>query len=164
MTGTAGEGFGGQPFGEIARAIVAAQAQSLELARAWSESLRELVADQAEGSRATLEALSATLAATQRALASQEEANRALRQSLEAYQEVMERAGAAQERSSRLVQAALESFATTTQAQLELARALLVPLPAQPEAFGDLVRSWNAAYLRLLEATAGGQPRPPREG
>ena len=48
----------------------------------------------------------------------------------------------------------MESFATT-QAQLELARALLVPLPAQPEAFADLVQRWNAAYLRLLEATAG---------
>jgi hypothetical protein len=163
MTGTAGEGLGGQPFGEIARAIVAAQEQSLELARVWSESLRELVADQAEGGRAALEALSATLTATQRALASQEEANRALRQSLEAYQQVVERAGATQERSSRLVQAALDSFATTTQAQLELARALLVPLPAEPEALGDLVQSWNAAFLRLLEATTGGRPRPPHQ-
>ena len=101
MTGTAGEGFGGQPLGEIARAMVAAQEQSLEVARTWSESLRALVVDQAEGGRAALEALSATLTATQQALASQEETNRALRQSLEAYQEVVERAGATQ-----LVQAA----------------------------------------------------------
>ena len=106
-----------------------------------------------------MEALTSTLAATERALASQEEANRALRQSLEAYREVVERSGASQERSSRLVEAALESFATTTQAQLELARAMLVPLgaQAQPEAFGNLV--WNDAFLRLLEATPGGQPR-----
>jgi hypothetical protein len=39
-----------------------------------------------------VEALTSTLAATERALASQEEANRALRQSLEAYREVIERA------------------------------------------------------------------------
>jgi len=163
MTGTAGEGMGGQPFGEIARAIVAAQQQSLELARTWSESLRALVVDQAEEGRVALEALSATLTATQRALASQEETNRALRQSLEAYQEVLERAGATQQRSSQLVQAALDSFTTTTQAQLELVRALLVPFPAQPEAVGDLVQRWNAAFLRLLETTSGGRPRPPQE-
>lgn len=34
----------------------------------------------------------------------------------------------------------------TTQAQLELARVLPVLLPAQPEAFADLVQRWNAAY------------------
>jgi hypothetical protein len=68
----------------------------------------------------------------------------------------------AQERSTRLVQAALESFTTTTQAQLELARAMLAPLgAAQPEAFGNLVQSWNDAFLRLLEAAPGAQPRRP---
>jgi len=114
MTGTAGEGFGAHPFGEIARAMVAAQAHGLELARAWSDSLRELVGSQAEG--------------------------------------------------GRLVQAALESFTTTTRAQLELARALLTPLGAQPEAFGGLVQSWNDAFLRLLEAAPGAQPeRPARD-
>jgi multidrug resistance efflux pump len=118
------------------------------------------VADQAEGGRAVLEALSSTLTATERALASQEEANQALRQSLEAHREVVERAGATQERSTRLVQAALESFATTTQAQLELARAMLVPLgaQAQPEAFGNLVQSWNDAFLGLMEAAPGARP------
>jgi hypothetical protein len=161
MTGPADEGFGAHPFGEIARATVAAQERSLELAQAWSDSLRELVADQAEGGRAALEALTSILAATERALAGQEEANRALRQSLEAYREVIERASATQERSTRLVQAALESFAATTQAQQELARAFLVPLGAQPEAFGSLVQGWNAAFLRLLEAAPGAQPRRP---
>ena len=162
MTGTADEGFGALPFGEIARATVAAQERSLELAQAWAEALRELVAGQAEGGRAVLEALSSTLTATERALASQEEANRALRQSLEAYRDVVERAGATQERSARLVQAALESFTSTTQAQLELARAMLAPLgAAQPEAFGNLVQSWNDAFLRLLEAAPGAQPRRP---
>ena len=140
MTGTAGEGFGALPFGEIARAAVAAQERSLELAQAWAEALREL-------------------------LASQEEANRALRQSLDAYRDVVERAGATQERSARLVQAALESFTATTQAQLELARARLAPLgAAQPEAFGNLVQSWNDAFLRLLEAAPGAQPRRPARG
>ena len=158
MTGTADEGFGAHPFAEIARATVAAQERSLELAATWADSLRELVADQAEGGRAVLEALTSTLAATERALASQEEANRALRQSLEAYRDLVERASATSERSTRLVQAALESFTTTTQAQLELARAMVVPLGAQPEAFGDLVQSWNAAFLRLLEAAPGAQP------
>ena len=88
-----------------------------------------------------------------------------LRQSLEAYREVIERASATQERSARLVQAALESFATTTQAQLELTRAFLVPLGRQPEAFGSLVQGWNDAFLRLLEAAPGAQPRrrPERE-
>jgi ABC-type transporter Mla subunit MlaD len=159
MTGTADEGFGAHPFAEIARATVAAQERSLELAATWADSLRELVADQAEGGRAVLEALSSTLAATERALASQEEANRALRQSLEAYRDLVERVSATSERSTRLVQAALESFTTTTQAQLELARAMVVPLGAQPEAFGDLVQGWNAAFLRLLEAAPGAQPR-----
>lgn len=159
MSGTADEGSGAHPFAEIARATVAAQERSLELAQAWSDSLRELVADQAEGGRAALEALTSTLTATERALASQEEANRALRQSLEAYREVVERASATQERSTRLVQAALESFAATTQAQLELTRAFLVPLGRQPEAFGSLVQGWNDAFLRLLEATPGVQPR-----
>jgi hypothetical protein len=130
MTGTADEGLGAHPFGEIARATVAAQERSLELAQAWSESLAEL------------------------------EANRALRQSLEAYREVVERASATQERSTRLVQAALESFAATTQAQLELTRAFLVPMGgAHPEAFGSLVQGWNDAFLRLLEAAPGVQPR-----
>jgi hypothetical protein len=161
MTGTADEGFGAHLFGEIARAMVAAQEQALELAQAWSDSLRELVTNQAEGGRTALEALSATLTATQRALASQEEATRALRQSLEAYRDVIEQASAAQERSSRLVQASLESFTTTTRAQLELARTLLASLGGQPEALGGLVRSWNDAFLRLLEAAPGAQPRRP---
>jgi ABC-type transporter Mla subunit MlaD len=161
MTGRAEEGFGAHPFGEIAKATVAAQERSLELAQAWSDSLRELVTDQAEGGRAALEALTSTLAATERALAGQEEANRALRQSLEAYREVIERASATQERSARLVKAALDSFATTTQAQLELTRAFLVPLGRQPEAFGSLAQGWNDAFLRLLEAAPGPQPRRP---
>jgi ABC-type transporter Mla subunit MlaD len=161
MTGRAEEGFGAHPFGEIAKATVAAQERSLELAQAWSDSLRELVTDQAEGGRAALEALTSTLAATERALAGQEEANRALRQSLEAYREVIERASATQERSARLVQAALDSFTATTQAQLELTRAFLVPLGRQPEAFGSLVQGWNDAFLRLLEAAPGARPRPP---
>ena len=159
MTGTAGEGFGALPFGEIARATVAAQERSLELAQAWAEALRELVAGQAESGRAALEALSSTLTATERALASQEEANRALRQSLEAYRVVIERATATQERSTRLVTAALESFAATTQAQLELTRAFLAPMSAQPEAFGSLVQGWNDAFLRLVEAAPGAKPR-----
>jgi hypothetical protein len=161
MSGTADEGSGAHPFAEIARATVAAQERSLELAQAWSDSLRELVADQAQGGRAALEALTSTLTATERALASQEEANRALRQSLEACREVIERASATQERSTRLVQAALESFATTTQAQLELTRAFLVPLGGggQSEAFGSLIQGWNDGFLRLLEATPGVQPR-----
>ena len=165
MTGRAEEGLGAHPFGEIAKATVAAQERSLELAQTWSDSLLELVTDQAEGGRAALEALTSTLAATERALAGQEEANRALRQSLEAYREVIERASATQERSARLVQAALESFAATTQAQLELTRAFLVPLGRQPEAFGSLVQGWNDAFLRLLEAAPGAQPRrrPERE-
>jgi chromosome segregation ATPase len=162
MSGTADEGLGAHPFGEIARATVAAQERSLELAQAWSDSLRELVTDQAEGGRAALEALTSTLAATERALASQEEANRALRQSLESYREVIERARAAQERSTRLLQAALESFAATTQAQLELTRAFLVPFGgARPEALGSLVQGWNDAFLRLLEAAPGAQARRP---
>jgi len=111
MTGTAGEGFGALPFGEVARATVAAEERSLELAQAWAETLRELVADQVEGG-----------------------------------------------------QAALEGF-TTTQAQLELARAMLAPLgAAQPEASGDLVQSWNDAFLRLLEAAPGAPPRRPVGG
>jgi len=161
MTGRAEEGLGAHPFGEIAKATVAAQERSLELAQAWSDSLLELVTDQAEGGRVALEALTSTLAATERALASQEEANRALRQSLEAYREVIERASTTQERSTQLVQAALESFAATTQAQLELTRAFLVPLGRRPEAFSSLVQGWNDAFMRLLEAAPGAQPRRP---
>ncbi len=159
MSATAGQGFGAHPFGEIARATVAAQERSLELAQAWSGSLQQLISDQAEGGRAALEALTSTLAATERALASQEEANRALRQSLEAYRGVIERATATQERSTRLVTAALESFAATTQAQLELTRAFLAPMNAHPEAFGSMVQGWNDAFLRLLEAAPGAKPR-----
>ena len=144
MTGRADEGFGA-------------------LAQAWSDSLQRLLADQAESGRAVLEALSSTLAATEQALASQEETNRALRRSLEAYREVIEQAGATQERSARLIQTALESFAATTQAQLELTRAVLAPMGAQPEAFGNLVQGWNAAFLRLLEAAPGAQPKRPEK-
>ena len=159
MSGTADEGFAAHPFAEIARATVAAQERSLELAQAWSGSLPQLISDQAEGGRAALEAVTSTLAATERALASQEEANRALRQSLEAYRAVIERATATQERSTRLVMTALESFTATTQAQLELTRAFLAPLSAQPEAFGSIVQGWNDAFLRLLEAAPGARPR-----
>jgi chromosome segregation ATPase len=116
---------------------------------------------QAESGRAALEALTSTLAATEKALASQEEANRALRQSLEAYRAVIERASATQERSTQLVTAALESFAATTQAQLELTRAFLAPMSAQPEALGTLVQGWNDAFQRLLEAAPGARPRRP---
>jgi hypothetical protein len=38
---------------------------------------------------------------------------------------------------------------------------LLTPLGAQPEAFGGLVQSWNDAFLRLLEAAPGAQPKRP---
>ena len=60
MTGRAEEGFGSHPFAEIAKATVAAQERSLELAQAWSDSLRELVTDQAEGGRAALESFATT--------------------------------------------------------------------------------------------------------
>ena len=94
----------------------------------------------------------------------QAETNRALRKSLAAFWEVIEQAGATQERSTRLIQAALESFAATTQAQLELTKAFMAPMGAQPEAFGNLVQGWNDAFLRLLEAAPGAQPkRPERE-
>jgi ABC-type transporter Mla subunit MlaD len=137
MTGRADESFGA-------------------LAQAWSDSLQRLLTDQTQSSRAALEALSSTLAATEQALASQEESNRALRKSLTAYREVLEQAGATQERSARLIQAALESFAATTQAQLELTKAFMAPMgAAQPEAFGTLVQGWNDAFLRLLEAAPG---------
>jgi hypothetical protein len=63
MTGSADEGGAAHPFGEIARATLAAQERGLELARAWSDSLKELLVDQAEGGRAALEALASTLAA-----------------------------------------------------------------------------------------------------
>src|SRR4029450_10580746 len=141
------------------------QERSLEFAQAWSDSLRELLVDQAEGGRAALEALTSTLTAPGRPRPSQEEANRALRQSLEAYREVIDRASATQERSTRLVQAALESFATTTQAQLELTRAFLVPLGGggdQSEAFGSLVQGWNDAFLRPGGAPARGVGQPGR--
>jgi ABC-type transporter Mla subunit MlaD len=129
------------------------------LAQAWSESLRRLMADQAESGRAAMEALSSTLAATEQALASQAETNRALRKSLKAYREVIEQAGATQERSTRLIQTALESFAATTQAQLELTRRFMAPMAGQQEAFGDLVQGWNDAFLRLLDAAPGAQAR-----
>jgi hypothetical protein len=77
------------------------------------------------------------------------------------FGEIAKATVAAQERSARLVQAALDSFTATTQAQLELTRAFLVPLGRQPEAFGSLVQGWNDAFLRLLEAAPGAQPRPP---
>jgi hypothetical protein len=140
MTGRADESFGA-------------------LAQAWSDSLQQLLRDQASSGQAALESLSSTLAATEQALASQEETNRALRASLAAFREVIEQAGATQERSMRLIQAALESFAATTQAQLELTKAFMAPMGAQPEAFGNLVQGWNDAFLRLLEAAPGAQPR-----
>jgi hypothetical protein len=74
---------------------------------------------------------------------------------------VIDQAGATQERSARLIQAALESFTATTQAQLELTRAMMAPMGVQPEAFGNLVQGWNDAFLRLLEAAPGAQPRRP---
>jgi ABC-type transporter Mla subunit MlaD len=131
------------------------------LAQAWSDSLQRLLTDQAETGRAALESLSSTLAATEQALASQEETNRALRESLAAFREVIEQAGATQERSTRLIQSALESFAATTQAQLELTKAFMAPMGAQPEAFGNLVQGWNDAFLRLLETAPAAQPRRP---
>jgi hypothetical protein len=164
MTGSASEGFSAHPFGEIVRATVAAQEQSLELARTWSESLQQLVRDQTEDSRTALEALASAMAAMERALASQEATNRALRQSLDAYREVIERASATQERSARLIQTALDSFASTNQAQLEMAKALLVPLGAQPESFGGLVQAWNAAFQRLLEAAPRARRDRPEQG
>jgi hypothetical protein len=162
MTGAASEPFSTHPFGELVRATVAAQEQSLELARSWSESLQQLLRDQAEDSRAALEALASALAATERALESQEETNRALRQSLEAYREVIERAGATQERSARLIQTALDSFAGSSRAQLEMAKAWLAPLGAQPESIGGLFELWNAAFQQLLEAAP--RPRTDRRG
>jgi ABC-type transporter Mla subunit MlaD len=133
------------------------------LAQGWSDALRRLLDDQAESGRAALESLSSTLAATEQALASQEETNRALRASLAAFREVLEQAGDSQQRSLRLIQAALESFTATTQAQLELTRAFMAPMGAQPEAFGNLVQGWNDAFLRLLEAAPGAPPRRPEE-
>jgi hypothetical protein len=44
---------------------------------------------------------------------------------------------------------------------LELARTLLTSLGTQPEAFGGLVQSWSDAFLRLLEAAPGAQPKRP---
>jgi hypothetical protein len=164
MTGPASEGVPTHPLGEIVRATLAAQEQSLELARSWSESLQRLVRDQTEDGTRALEALASAMAAMERALESQEATNRALRQSLEAYREVIERAGATQERSARLIQTALDSFAGASQAQLELAKALLVPLGAQPEAFASLVQVWNAAFQQLLEGAPGARRDRPQQG
>jgi hypothetical protein len=109
LTGTADQGFGAHPFGEIARAMVAAQEQGLELAQAWSDSLRELVGNQAEGGRA-----------------------------------------------------ALESFATTTRAQLELARTLLTrsaPSPRPSAAWSRAGTTPSCACWRALRAP-GPSARP----
>jgi hypothetical protein len=162
MTGPASEPFSTQPFGELVRATLAAQEQGLELARSWSESLQQLVRDQAEDGRAALEALASAMTAMERALQSQEETNRALRQSLEAYREVVERASASQERSARLIQTALDGFASASRAQLEMARAMLAPLGAQPESAGNLFQVWNDAFQQLLEAAP--RPRTDRRG
>jgi DNA repair exonuclease SbcCD ATPase subunit len=164
MTGQASGGSGSSPFGEIIRLVMGAQERSLTVAQAWSESLQQLVRDQAEGNRATLEALASALTGMERALESQEETNRALRQSLESYRELIERAGAAQERSARLLQTALDSFAATAQGQLEAARALLTPLGSQAEPFGKMFQEWNAAFLRLLEAAPGTAANRPEQG
>ncbi len=177
MTGQARKGSGAQqprpeagfdPFGEIMRLAMAAQERSLGAAQAWSDSLLRLLQEQAEGNRAVLAALTSSLAAMERALVSQEETNRALRQSLDAYREVIERAGVTQERSARLIQSAADQLAATLQAQLAAARALLTPPGAPPGApqapLGDLMRQWNAALRRLLEATSPSQAdRPDRE-
>ena len=63
-----------------------------------------------------------------------------------------------------MVTAALESFAATTQAQLELTRAFLAPMSAQPEAFGGHGPGWNDAFLRLLEAAPGAHRGGPTPG
>jgi hypothetical protein len=34
-------------------------------------------------------------------------------------------------------------------------------MSAQPEAFGSMVMGWNDAFLRLLEAAPGAEPRRP---
>jgi hypothetical protein len=164
MTGQTGEragvssGAGYQPFGEIVQLTVTAQHRSLELAQAWTDSLVGLLREQVEGNRAVLAAFVSSLTAMERALASQEETNRALRQSLDAQGEVVQRASDAQERGARLLQTALESLAAATQAQLDATRALLAPVtPAGvgQEPFDELVREWNAAVQRLLEAGGG---------
>ncbi|HTE69840.1 MAG TPA: hypothetical protein VK942_13945 [Actinomycetes bacterium] len=48
MTGQASGGSGSSPFGEIIRLVMGAQERSLTVAQAWSESLQQLVRDQAE--------------------------------------------------------------------------------------------------------------------
>jgi ABC-type transporter Mla subunit MlaD len=150
---TGGPGAGVQPFGDLARLVVATQERSLGLAQAWSDSMLQLVREQVEGNRAVLEALVSSLAAMERALAAQEETNRALRESLEAHREVVERAGAAQERSLQLVQTAADNLAAVTKAQLEAARAVLSP----PGGSLELLQEWNDAVRRLFEAAS-----PPR--
>jgi hypothetical protein len=149
-------GAGGQPFGEMVRLMMATQERNLGLAQAWSDSLLELVREQAEGNRAVLAALAASLAAMERALVSQEATNHALRQSLDANREVVERASAAQEHSLQLVQTALDNFAAVSRGQLDVARALLTPPGAAGEPLADLFQQWNDAVRRLFDAS-----RPP---
>jgi hypothetical protein len=149
-------GAGGQPFGEMVRLMMATQERNLGLAQAWSDSLLELVREQAEGNRAVLAALAASLAAMERALVSQEATNHALRQSLDANREVVERASGAQEHSLQLVQTALDNFAAVSRGQLDVARALLTPPGAAGEPLADLFQQWNDAVRRLFDAS-----RPP---
>jgi hypothetical protein len=66
MSPAASDDPGPCPFGEVVRAVVAAQERSLDLAQAWSASLQELLRDQAERGLAALGALRSTLAAMRR--------------------------------------------------------------------------------------------------
>lgn len=143
------------PFGELASLAVAATERNMTLARSWSDTLLTTLKEQSEDARTTLTALTASLAAMERALVSQEETNRALRESLEGYREIVDRYVAASERTARLVETAIDDLKAGGDRQLEAARALLMPsawAAGQTEAaepFTQMLKAWTDAFTRI---------------
>ena len=162
MSGTADEGFAAHPSPRSrGPPWLAAQERSLGLAQAWSGSLQRLISDQAEGGRAAPSGPDLDPGRDRAGPGQPGGGQLGPAPEPRGLQAVIERATATQERSTRLVMTALESFTATTQAQLELTRAFLAPLSAQPEAFGSIVQGLER---RLPAAARGGAGRQAEAG
>jgi hypothetical protein len=147
------------PFGELAKFMLAAAERNMVRAQNWSDTLVTTLKEQSENAQTNLDSLTAALEAMDHTLASQEETNRAMRQSLEAYRQLIDHYMAAQERTARLVRNAVDDLNAAGQSQMDAARALLtLPTGASAaEPFKQMMQAWSDTFTHF---GGGGTTRP----
>jgi hypothetical protein len=152
MAETVPDPLAGNPFGELAKFVLAAAERNMARAQNWSDTLTTTLKEQSANAQMSLAGLTDALEAMDRTLTSQEETNRAMRQSLEGYRQLIDHYVSAQERAAQLVRNAVDDLNAAGQGQIDAARAMLT-LPTGASAatapFMQMMRAWTDAVTQF---------------